>query len=362
MALGQAPNSTLQRHPMSKTVLQANQGKGVLWRPGAERYLFLVTDEDSDCPFYDVNRFFSGTTSQCTTPGFVKSDNDGTYEPTKTIASNAAWPDLPNPWQQDTVAAANAIVATQARVTLFVKPTNGRSNAQFGDPTNATQVQNADFSGFDRNATLAKQLAAFPRSLQAILLANSKAYPLRLFDTRAIVSPNVVDNVFTEIVNTLKSSCFGRRKRDIIGDPSYEFPLSRKRQTGCSVDFCDTSKVCRTIPSCDVTAMANGCDNCVIKPNATSPAVCVFDGQPNLENGCEVCSFYKSSSKWSYACDDRDDCTIDECVVDPFNGKKKCKHTDSCSPQVDPVIFLCYMMSLQCFFVCPFCKNKTRHL
>lgn len=327
MALGQAPNSTFIRHPQSKTVLLANAGKGVLWRNGAERYVFLVTDEDSDCPYYDTNRFFSGVIAQCTTPGFVMSDNDGTYEPTKTIASNSAWPGLPNPWQQDTAATATAIVTTQAHVTLFVKPTSGRTNPQFGDATNASQVARADFSAFNRSATLAKQIAAgYANSLQALVLADANAYPLRLFDTRDILSANVVDNVFAEIVNSIKSNCFGRRKR----------------QTGCSVDYCDTAKKCRTEPNCDVTAMANGCDNCIIRPNATTPVVCAFDGQSNVENGCEVCNFYKSSTKWSYGCDDRDDCTIDECVVDPLSGKKKCKHTDNCSPQVKlSFLFFC---------------------
>ena len=236
MALGAAPNSTMQRHPNSTTAPPANAGKGVMWRTGTEKYIFLVTDEDSDCPVYDVNRFFQGATAQCTTPGFIDSDNDGTYEPTKSIASNAAWPALPNPWQQDTMATANAIVRYQAHMTLFVKPSNGRTVPQFGDPTNATQVQSADFSLFNRSATLSRLIAAnLSTSLQAITLNMSTAYDLRIFNTLDILSPNVVDNVFAAIINTIRSDCFGR-KRDALDDNNDKdeaLQRERKRQAAC---------------------------------------------------------------------------------------------------------------------------------
>lgn len=237
MALGAAPNSTMQRHPLSTTAPPANSGKGVMWRTGTEKYVFLVTDEDSDCPVYDVNRFFQGATVQCTTPGYISSDNDGSYQPTQSIASNAAWPALPNPWVQETVATASAIARYQAHVTLFVKPSNGRTVPQFGDPTNATQVQSADFSLFDRNATLSRLIAAnLSTSLQAITLNTSKTYDVRIFNTQDILSPNVVDNVFASIVNSIRSDCFGRKRDALDDDNNDEHEASqreRKRQASC---------------------------------------------------------------------------------------------------------------------------------
>jgi hypothetical protein len=266
MALGKAKNNTFIRHPRSQTALLSG---GITWRMGAERYIFLVTDEDSDCPFYDINRYFDGPTQQCTTPGFVNSDNDGTYQPTKFFTSDAAWPNLPNPWQQEVVDTAKAIYEGRGHVSMFVKPTNGRTRPQFGDPSFAVQVQNTDFSNFSAAGTLALlRSSGLNNSLQALTLAlqlndSAVADDLRIFDTRNITSPNVVDNFFKEVAKTIVNACFGRKRQ----------------MANCQLNYCDidATRQCRSDPRCD--AGAKNCDNCKIPDGNTT--LCVFDGAAN---------------------------------------------------------------------------------
>jgi hypothetical protein len=318
MVLGRAKNNTFIRHPMSQTALLSG---GITWRMGAERYIFLVTDEDSDCPFYDVNRYFDGPTQQCTTPGFIGSDNDGTYQPTKFFGSDSAWPNLPNPWQQEVVDTAKAIYDGRGHVSMFVKPTNGRTRPQFGDPSFAVQVQNIDFSNFSAAGTLALlRSSGLNNSLQALTLALQINDPLvaddlRIFDTRNITSPNVVDNFFKEVAKTIVNACFGRKRQ----------------MANCQLNYCDVdgTRQCRSDPRCD--AGAKNCDNCKIPDG--NKTLCVFDGAANPKNKCQICSFYRSQTTWSDGCDDRDDCTLDECVYDAASMSNKCVHSDLCTPQ-----------------------------
>lgn len=323
MVLGKAANNTFARHPQSMTAL--NRGTGLMFRPGAERYVFLVTDEDNDCPFHDSNRFFDGPTQQCTTPGYIVSDNDGSYQPTRTIANNAAWPPLPNPWQKEIVATAQAIFDARAHVSIFCNPANGRTLPQFGNPAFSVQSMGADFSNFSATTTLANlRRDNLTNSLQALTLAlqlasTAVADDLRLFDVRNITSPNVVDNFFKEVAKTIVNACFGRKRQ----------------MANCQLNYCDVdgTKQCRSDPRCDAAAVA--CDNCRI-PGPANTTLCVFDGAANPNNRCQVCSYYRSTlsrTSWSDGCDDRDECTEDTCVVDPSTGKNKCQYTDLCTPQ-----------------------------
>jgi hypothetical protein len=322
MVLGKAKNNTFIRHPRSQTALLSG---GIVWRPGAERYVFLVTDEDSDCPFYDINRYFDGPTQQCTTPGYINSDNDGTYQPTKFFTTDAAWPALPNPWQQEVVDTAKAIYEARGHVSMFVKPTNGRTRPQFGDPSFSSQVMGLDFSNFSANGTLAALRAnGWGNSLQALTLAlqlndSAVADDVRLFDTRNITSPNVVDNFFKEVAKTIVNACFGRKRE------------SKRQMANCQLNYCDIdgTRQCRSDPRCD--ASARNCDNCRIPDGNTT--LCVFDGAANPKNKCQICSFYRSQTTWSDGCDDRDDCTLDECVFDAASNANKCVHSDLCTPQ-----------------------------
>jgi hypothetical protein len=323
MVLGKAANNTFARHPESQTAKEF--GKGLPFRPGAERYVFLVTDEDNDCPFHDVNRYFDGPTQQCTTPGFVVSDNDGTYQPTRFFTNNAAWPTVPNPWQKEVVATARAIYDSRAHVSIFCNPANGRTLPQFGNPALAFQAMNADFSNFSAPQTLSRLVAGnFSRSLQALTLElqladSAVADDMRLFDVRNITSPNVVDNFFKEVAKTIVSACFGKKRQ----------------QANCQLNYCDIDgdKKCRSDPRCDATSLQ--CDNCRI-PGPSNTTLCVFDGAANPRNRCQICSYYRSvaaRTAWSDGCDDRDDCTEDSCVVDPISGANKCQYKDLCTPQ-----------------------------
>ena len=355
MVLGRAENNTFSRHPQTKTAPLT--GAGINWRPAAEKYVFLVTDEDSDCPYYDVNRFSSTVWpyDQCSGPGHIVSDNDKSYQPTRFVENNTVWPIDKMPWALESTATADAIVSTGAHVSIFARPTNGLTLGQIGDPTNRTQVQKLDFSDFNPQATLDRLRSnGYGRSLQAQVLQAqlNLGVPadMRLFDTNAILSPNVVDNFFKEVVRSIKSACFGR-KRDVdsslldthryaeglLRDGLLPLPLprggdaARKRAINCQINFCDfDANQCRATPRCDEMSM--DCDNCIIPDPQGGDDICVFDGQVNPANNCQVCNYFTAPNQWLDACDDRDPCTDDTCVPGP-DGVNVCKHVDKCTPQ-----------------------------
>ena len=137
MVLGKAANNNFLRHPRSKTANFAQLGAKapLTFRVGADRFLFLVTDEDSDCPTWDQNRFMTGTRLQCTGPGYEASDNDRTMEASSSFASNNDFPaGETNAWAKECAETARAIASTKAHLSAFVKPQVGVTIGQWGDP------------------------------------------------------------------------------------------------------------------------------------------------------------------------------------------------------------------------------------
>lgn len=341
--LGTAANSNFARHPQSKTAnFQKYGAHGPLtWRPGADRYVFLVTDEDSDCPFFDANRFYTNGKLQCTGPGNVVSDNDRTMEAANNFNGNSDFPGgETNAWAHEVSDLVKAIVSTKAHISAFVKPQVGITVGQWGDPR--LQSQNADFSNYNAAATAqAQRNAGWSNSLMVRAFTADSTADVRIFDTNDITSKSgSIDNFFVEIAKKIVNPCFGRKRavsvaydanasaRDLLPpDVVSEFDAAtaataRKRQGApvCVINSCDLvgTHLCVAAPKCaDLVA----CDNCLIN------GVCYQDSTPNPTNKCQVCNWARNKNAWTDACDDRDDCTMDTCE------NNQCKHSDVCTAQ-----------------------------
>lgn len=166
MALGGAAFNTLDTNN-----LLGYAGDGTLnYRGDARKNLILVTDEDSDCPFYVPNRFL-GCGTGSSPPNFVG-----------------------GPWQDEVDATAQAVIANDAFVNLLINVGDIPTKSQYGDYTK--DVADPDLLNFDAAATLAAlQLdASTANSLQAQVLAAGLIG--RSFNVAGANDPNFVNNFF----------------------------------------------------------------------------------------------------------------------------------------------------------------------
>jgi hypothetical protein len=169
IVLNSATNNTLARNNVG--------GLGpLIFRPEARKNLVIVTDENSDLPFYAENREVAQT---------------GPEPPTPLTAA----------WQAEINTTAQTVIANNAFVNLLISP-SGISRNQYGDP--AESVSDANFLNFDPAATLTNLIAAgFGNSLEAQVLAAGLVG--RTFNITSVNTTNFIQNFFAakveEIIN-----------------------------------------------------------------------------------------------------------------------------------------------------------------
>jgi len=162
IVLGAATDSTLLRDNVG--------GSGGLdFRTDARKNLILVTDEDSDLPFYTGNRLPGQTTLDPPVP------------PT-------------GDWQAEIDNTASAVIQNQAFLNLIVNPGDNPTEYQYGDPT--LDDSDADFSNWDRAATLAAYSGSlYSESLVGQVLSDSSLVA-RAFSIGNINNAGWIDNFF----------------------------------------------------------------------------------------------------------------------------------------------------------------------
>jgi hypothetical protein len=161
IALGGATDNTLLR-------THVGGSGGLSFRAGARQNLILVTDEDSDLPYYTGNRF---------------TGQSGMDPPSPLTA----------PWQAEVDDAAATVVGNQAFLNMLVDVDDAPSAKQYGNP--GSSVQDANFLNFDPDATLANLIAGgFGNSLEAQVL--SAGLIARTFDISQVNNANFVNNFF----------------------------------------------------------------------------------------------------------------------------------------------------------------------
>lgn len=175
IVLSEAVNSTLLRNNVG--------GTGPLtFRANARPNLILVTDEDSDLPYYTENRF----------PG-----QSGTDPPTTVPLASA--------WQAEVDATAQAIIEHDAFINLIINTGDSPSRWQYGNP--GSSAQDADFSNFDPDATLANLIAnGYGNSLEAQVL-NADLIG-RAFDITSINNTGFIDNFFDAKIEEVTDNPF----------------------------------------------------------------------------------------------------------------------------------------------------------
>jgi len=170
MALGEATFNTFATNN-----LDAYTGDGTLnYRADARKNIILVTDEDSDRPFYAANRF-TGQTS---------------LNPPAAAEGSAAW----DGWQDEIDATAQAVIDNDAFLNMLINRNDAPSRSQYGDY--ALDVSDADLLNFDAAATLANLLAdsVTDDSLQAQVL--EEGLIARTFNVNSANDANFIDNFF----------------------------------------------------------------------------------------------------------------------------------------------------------------------
>lgn len=162
MALNAAPNSALARNNVG--------GSGPLaFRSDARKNLILVTDEDSDRPFYSNNRL----------PGQTAND------PPTSIAGTV--------WQTEVDNTAQALIANGAFINLLINVSDTPSAAQYGNP--GSDASDPNFLNFDPDQTLQNLIGGgFGNSLEAQVL--DAGLIGRSFNIGAVNTPNFIDNFF----------------------------------------------------------------------------------------------------------------------------------------------------------------------
>lgn len=172
MVLNEAPNSTL---------VTSNLGtahSGILnYRSDARKNIILVTDEDSDNPFYTANRM----------PGQPTCNGCNAPSGGETIA---AW----GPWQAEIDATAQAVIDNDAFLNMLINRYDSPSRYQYGD--NFDDVADSDLLNFDPAATLANLQAdsVTNNSLQAQVL--EAGLIARTFDVAGANNSDFVNNFF----------------------------------------------------------------------------------------------------------------------------------------------------------------------
>ena len=176
IALGSANNSTLLR-------INVGGNGGLVFRDNVRKNLILVTDEDSDRPYYSANR----------TPG------QSSAEPP---------PGMPGGWQLEVAETAADVIAAQAFLNMLINPGDAPSARQYGNP--ASDVSDPNFLNFDAAATLAQlTLSGFGTSLQAQVLTSGLI--ARSFNIGDVNTPDFIENFFAAKVEETV---------DVIPEPS----------------------------------------------------------------------------------------------------------------------------------------------
>jgi hypothetical protein len=169
IVLDSAVTNTIQRNNVG--------GSGPLaFRPEARKNLILVTDENSDLPFYVPNR---------------EDGQTGTEPPSPLTA----------PWQAEIDTTAQAVIANGAFINLLISP-SGVIRNQYGDPSQS--VASANFLDYDPDATLTNLLAAgLGGSLEAQVL--SAGLVGRAFNIGSVNTTNFIANFFAAKVEEITS-------------------------------------------------------------------------------------------------------------------------------------------------------------
>ncbi len=168
IALGEAVNNTLVRNNVG--------GSGGLdYRADARKNLILVTDEDSDTPFYAANRFGVGS------PGVSPPSNG---------EANANW----GGWQDEIDATAQAVIDNDAFLNMLINRGESPTRYQYGDY--AHDVSDPDLLNFDAAGTLTNLLAdsVTNDSLQAQVLGAGLI--ARTFNVAGANDADFVDNFY----------------------------------------------------------------------------------------------------------------------------------------------------------------------
>jgi hypothetical protein len=152
-------------------------GSGPLsFRPDARKNLILVTDEDSDQPFYVENRQPGQTNLQPSNP-------------------------IGEAWQAEVDATAQAVITNSAFVNLLFSP-NAITRNQYGDPNQS--VSDSNFLNYNPEATLANLNAAgFGNSLEAQVLKAGLVG--RAFNIASVDTTNFIANFFAAKVEEIVS-------------------------------------------------------------------------------------------------------------------------------------------------------------
>lgn len=160
---------------VTNTLMRNNAGgTGPLaFRPDARKNLILVTDEDSDLPYYAANRE-AGQTGNPSNP-------------------------LGAAWQAEIDTTVQAVIANAAFLNVLINP-SGVILSQYGNPS--LSASDANFLNFDPDATLANLVAAgYGGSLEAQVLAGGLI--ARAFNITSVNTTNFIANFFAAKVEEI---------------------------------------------------------------------------------------------------------------------------------------------------------------
>ena len=165
IALGAANNNTLVRDNVGGS-------GGLAYRTDARKNLILVTDEDSDQPYYAPNRTLNQTN----------------------ISSDKSPISFTTPWQNEVDDTAEAVIDNQAFLNLLINTGDYPSLYQYGDPS--LDESDADLLNFDRATTLANYTTSlYDESLVGQVLSDSSLIA-RAFSIGLVNNSDWVDNFF----------------------------------------------------------------------------------------------------------------------------------------------------------------------
>lgn len=268
----------------SSEVLTSNNvgGNGILtFRPDANKNLILVTDEDSDLPFYASNR----------QPGQA-----GTEPPSPLTA----------PWQAEVTATAQAIIQNNAYINMLINTSDPPAVNQYGNP--ASSVSDPNFLNYDPAATLANLIAGnLGDCLQAQVL--SAGLIGRSFNITQINTPNFINNFYAAKVEEVVESnvppvfvdspfgtCLTAPPIEVSVGVPYQLVVNAQapeleQLTNMIVDEGGfVGAVCGVVPgqtataTCILTAVA-----AQVGQTFTFTFVAVDNGTPNLTSTLKVC-------------------------------------------------------------------------
>ncbi len=157
---------------VNNTLIRTNVGGSgpLVFRENAQKAIILITDEDSDQPYYAANRYPDQTTMEPPYP-FPTSPTNG--------------------WFKEVVDTANAVINNDASIYLAINHNDTPSAYQFGHPY--LQIQDADFSNFDATATLNQLIVnGYSECLQAKLLQAGKT--ARVINILDFANPGIAEN------------------------------------------------------------------------------------------------------------------------------------------------------------------------